>query len=136
MKTTAIVNAHLFTPFWEIKNAVIIIKNDKIARVGEKSTVTIPKNCEKINAENDIVAPGFIDIHVHGGGGYDTMDATLEAFQKIAETHIRGGTTLLLPSTVTAPIEEIEEVIKATREVMRQAFFGSRILGLHLEGPY
>jgi len=136
VKTRAIVNAHLFTPFREIKNAVIIIKNDKIARVGEKSTVTIPKNCEKINAENDIVAPGFIDIHVHGGGGYDTMDATLEAFQKIAETHIRGGTTLLLLSTVTAPIEEIEEVIKATREVMRQAFLGSQILGLHLEGPY
>ncbi|KAF5271261.1 hypothetical protein FQR65_LT17650 [Abscondita terminalis] len=54
-----------------------------------------------IDAEGMYVSPGFIDIHVHGGGGYDIMDNTVEAFQGVAATHAQYGTTAMLPTTLT-----------------------------------
>ena len=83
-----------------------------------------------------IVLPGFIDLHVHGGGGHDTMGGG-EAVAAIARTHARHGTTALLATTMTAPRGEIEAALRALAPHVHQRPTGAaRVLGVHLEGPY
>lgn len=83
-----------------------------------------------------ILLPGFIDTHVHGGGGRDTMEGG-DAIATIARRHARHGTTALLATTMTAPVGEIEAALKALGPVCRQRGAQSaRVLGVHLEGPY
>lgn len=83
-----------------------------------------------------VLLPGFIDTHVHGGGGRDTMEGG-DAITTIARRHARHGTTALLATTMTAPVAEIEAVLKALGPVCRhRAPQSARVLGVHLEGPY
>ncbi|CRI55583.1 N-acetylglucosamine-6-phosphate deacetylase [Pseudomonas sp. CCOS 191] len=86
---------------------------------------------------NDLpyLLPGFIDLHVHGGGGSDIMQGG-EAFATIARTHRRFGTTSLLATTMTAPREELARVLGELGAHLKQPRQGARILGVHLEGPY
>jgi N-acetylglucosamine-6-phosphate deacetylase len=80
--------------------------------------------------------PGFVDLHVHGGGGADTMQAGL-SIDTIARTHARHGTTALLATTMTAPRHEIEAALAALASACRTRTAGAaRVLGVHLEGPY
>ena len=82
------------------------------------------------------ILPGFIDLHVHGGGGVDIMEGGLAA-ESVARLHARHGTTSMLATTMTAPMEEIESVLAALGPSCRQRASGSaRLLGVHLEGPY
>jgi N-acetylglucosamine-6-phosphate deacetylase len=83
-----------------------------------------------------LLLPGFIDLHVHGGGGSDLMD-TGEAVATIARTHARHGTTALLATTMTAPLDEIRAALHAIAPAIAQRpAGGARVLGVHLEGPY
>jgi N-acetylglucosamine-6-phosphate deacetylase len=83
-----------------------------------------------------IVLPGFIDLHVHGGGGFDTM-AGGDALAHIARLHARHGTTALLATTMTAPRGEIEAALRAAAPWCGdRPTGGARVLGVHLEGPY
>ncbi len=80
--------------------------------------------------------PGFVDLHVHGGGGADTMEGG-DAVATLARTHARHGTTALLATTMTAPRDEIEAALHAMAPHMaRRPAGGARVLGVHLEGPY
>lgn len=80
--------------------------------------------------------PGFVDLHCHGGGGRDVMEGG-DALHEIARTHARHGTAAFLATTMTAPIEEIEDALAAVAQAMsRQAPDEARILGVHLEGPF
>ena len=83
-----------------------------------------------------IVAPGFIDQHVHGGGGGDTMDGE-PGVRALARHHLRHGTTALLPTTLTAPWSDVLEALAGVRAVMRAPGDGEAVvLGAHLEGPF
>jgi N-acetylglucosamine-6-phosphate deacetylase len=82
------------------------------------------------------VLPGFIDSHVHGGGGRDTMEGG-DAIDRIARMHVRHGTTSLLATTMTAPLPELEFAMSALGGACRTRRSGAaRVLGVHLEGPY
>lgn len=83
-----------------------------------------------------ILLPGFIDTHVHGGAGRDTMEGG-DAIAAIARRHARHGTTALLATTMTAPVGEIEAALRALGPVCRERGAQcARVLGVHLEGPY
>ena len=83
-----------------------------------------------------IVLPGFIDTHVHGGGGSDTMEGG-DAIVNIARMHARHGTTALLATTMTGPLPELERAMAALGPACRNRVIGAaRVLGVHLEGPY
>ena len=83
-----------------------------------------------------LLLPGFIDLHVHGGGGHDTMGAG-DAALHIARVHARHGTTALLATTMTAPLGEIETALRALAPLCQTRPAGTaRVLGVHLEGPY
>jgi N-acetylglucosamine-6-phosphate deacetylase len=82
------------------------------------------------------ILPGFIDLHVHGGGGADVMEAG-DAIETITRTHAGYGTTSLLATTMTAPRDELMNVVAGLGNVTRVRTAGcARVLGVHLEGPY
>lgn len=98
-----------------------------------------PKNIPNQDPDRYIL-PGFIDVHVHGGGGADTMDGA-EGIEKMARFHMQHGTTTILPTTITRPWKEILNVLRATKEVKekkeKQALSTlPHIYGVHLEGPF
>ena len=82
------------------------------------------------------IIPGFVDLHVHGGGGHDIMEGG-DALQHVCELHVRHGTTALLATTMTAPDHDLQTAFRAMRAARtapptRSAY----VLGVHLEGPY
>lgn len=82
------------------------------------------------------IVPGFMDLHVHGGGGADVMDAG-SAVVQLAQTHLRHGTTSLLATTMTAPLSDLETALRALApHCATRPQDGARVLGVHLEGPY
>jgi N-acetylglucosamine-6-phosphate deacetylase len=89
-----------------------------------------------IDALGKYISPGFIDIHIHGGGGNDFMDETEEAFIGIAETHARFGTTAMVPTTLSATKEAIIKALSLFDTVKDKVHNGSQLLGVHIEGPY
>ena len=82
------------------------------------------------------LAPGFIDMHIHGALRRDAMEATPEAFAAICQFHATGGTTSLALTTVTAPAAAITAVLEAAGKIDPNATGGARLLGIHIEGPY
>ena len=83
----------------------VVVEDGKISRVFTAEFTPSPSD-QVIDAAGRYISPGFIDAHVHGGGGADTMDATEEAIVQIAETHAKHGMTAFLPTTLTASPEE------------------------------
>jgi len=110
----------------------VIIEADKILEISAANTAI--DGITNINAHGNWLAPGFIDLHVHGGGGFDTMDGTPEALSGLSEWHASHGTTSLLSTTMAAPNAELGRVFGALKTAGSQK--GANILGFHLEGPY
>ena len=131
LKTT-IINANLITPNLEFRGG-LVIDNDKIIRIfeGDKN----PGEGDVFDAKGYRLAPGFVDIHLHGGGGSDFMDNDPDAYKKILQTHMRHGVTALCPTIMTSTQENIfaslssYEIALAIEEL-------PELLGLHIEGPY
>src|SRR5690554_413414 len=86
--------------------------------------------------DGHIILPGFIDVHVHGGGGADTMDGA-DGVRTLARFHLRHGTTTILPTTITNPLERIMAALEGVRQVRGEnASDLPDIPGAHLEGPF
>lgn len=118
------------------ENTAIVCENGKITDIIQGGSVTIREDDEVIDAKGNYVSPGFIDIHTHGGGGHDFMDSTIEAYLGAAETHVKFGTTALLPTTLTSTTDELIKTFAVYKEAVKQNTKGAKFLGLHLEGPY
>lgn len=88
------------------------------------------------NLRGGFLAPGFIDLHIHGAMGRDTMEAKADAFRAITEFHLRGGTTSLALTTITANEPEILNVLEAVKPLLNRSLGGARIVGVHIEGPF
>jgi len=86
-----------------------------------------------VDLEGNYLAPGFIDLHVHGAMGRDTMQASTKAFRTICDYHASGGTTSLLLTTATAPIKSIVKVVNGVRDAKSSI---KQIAGVHVEGPF
>ena len=114
-------------------DAVIVIENGSVADILPPDSAKL-ENGEVIDASGMYVMPGFVEIHAHGGGGFDFMDASLNAFEDIAQTHLKHGTTSILPTTVACSIESMEKLFDIYRKV--KDISKINLLGLHLEGPF
>ncbi len=133
-KKLKITNGRILTPFRIIPNGTVVVTDNKITGIME-GNVDIPGAFE-IDAQGQYISPGFIDIHVHGGGGSDFMDGTVGAFLKVAETHAHYGTTSMLPTTLTSETDELFHTLEIYKEANKKNLFGAQFLGIHLEGPY
>lgn len=134
MGLTKIFNGKILTPHRVISGGCLILEEDKILEVSDKNIEV--SNAFEIDAAGKYIAPGFIDLHIHGGGGSDFMDGTEEAFLTIAETHAKYGTTAMVPTTLTSEKEDLLKTLDLYETANRNNKKGAQFLGMHLEGPY
>lgn len=123
------VKGNILTPTGFVRGAV------HWNEVGRITHIT-GKNITEDEARNDsapLVLPGFMDLHVHGGDGFDIMEGG-EALARVAALHARHGTTALLATTMTAPFSDLEAAFLAMQRAHQPT--GARVLGVHLEGPH
>ena len=130
-------NARLIFPT-EIRDGLELVAHEgKIMAIREQ---TLARGDEVVDLAGNYLAPGFIDLHVHGALGRDSMEASAEAFRAICDFHARGGTTSLLLTTATAPLETLDGVLRAVRDCIGRRARGPRptgaIAGVHVEGPF
>ena len=114
-----------------IKNGSILIKDGKISKINPKKY-----DDEIIDAKGLYLSPGFIDVHIHGAGGYDTMDGTSYSINTISKIIMKHGTTSFLPTTMTMSIGDINKTLRVIKSVKEEGSLGANVLGAHLEGPF
>jgi N-acetylglucosamine-6-phosphate deacetylase len=123
-------NARLIFPDGIRDGLELVVSDGKIVEIRER---TNPNAREIVDLGGNYLAPGFVDLHVHGAVGRDTMEASADAFRAICDYHASGGTTALLLTTATAPIDAIIDVMKAIRDCRSSI---KQIAGAHVEGPF
>src|SRR5947208_12218486 len=115
----------------------LVVEKGRISAIRERSRA---RANEVLDLHGNYLAAGFIDLHVHGALGRDSMEASAEAFQAICDFHASGGTTSLLLTTATAPIDNVIDVLNAVRDCTQRRARRSRataqIAGVHIEGPF
>lgn len=126
-------NARLILPE-AIQRGSIDVRGGRIRHISRSAKKI--RSSQSINLHGGFLAPGFIDLHIHGAMGHDTMEATESAFRAITDFHLRGGTTSLTLTTLTAPEENILRVLRAVRPLHNRSLGGARIVGVHVEGPF
>ena len=123
-------NARLIFPDGVREGLELAVEEGKISAIREQ---TQARGEEIVDLGGNYLSPGFIDLHVHGALGLDAMEASAEAFRAICDFHASGGTTSLLLTTTTAPIDRLVEVLGAVRDCRSSI---SAIAGVHVEGPF
>jgi N-acetylglucosamine-6-phosphate deacetylase len=131
MKTK--LKGNIITPVRIIKSGEITFEDGRITYVGVRKNDDSLYDC--VDFGENYISPGFIDLHVHGGGGYDFMDGTEEAFEGIAALHQAHGTTSLLATTLTCPDEELFNIFDIFDKITKKDK-PTCLYGIHLEGPY
>ena len=131
--TTQHIDGFVLTPGGFIRG---VLEHDKGRVVGIDGSA-VPEHEARHGAQDlPLILPGFIDAHVHGGAGRDTMEGG-DAAARLAQLHARHGTTSLLATTMTAPLDEIRQAMRALAPAcVERPVGGARVLGVHLEGPY
>src|SRR5258708_16505306 len=135
---TIITAARLLTPIEWIASPVVVVEDGHITALRSRSDAEIPMG-QLLDFPDLILAPGFIDIHIHGGAGRDAMEASESALAQIELQLVKHGVTAYLPTTVTAPNEKILGALdglgKSIAVANRNPGCASP-LGIHLEGPF
>ena len=127
-----ILSGHILTPAGFV-HGTLAVQHGRIAAV---QGTPVDEVTVRADVHIPVLLPGFVDLHVHGGGGADTMDAGTAA-STIARRHARHGSTAMLATTMTAPLAEIAAALRALAPAIAQREAGAaRLLGVHLEGPY
>lgn len=150
---TLLRNARVVCPDRVVESASVLIEDDRIAQIVESSSESIDAG-SVIDLDGLTLLPGFIDIHIHGAAGIDTMAATAEDLGRVGEFLARHGVTSWLPTLVPADLEPYERAVRAIGETIsnqRELFASSslnadrvsalpavsaRVLGVHYEGPF
>ncbi len=126
----AITGVKIVTPNRVLEGCSLIFDR-KILKISKN----IPKNIDTIDANGLYLSAGFIDLHIHGLDGADSMDATKEALDILSNSIVRSGVTSFLPTTMTCSRDRIREALKNILE-NRDGVAGAKVLGVHLEGPF
>ena len=132
MNTMRAIRGNMVTPFQALNPGQVEVKGSKIMYVGPCRDFA----GEIVDYGGMVIAPGFIDIHVHGLAGYDAMDREKDCIQNISHHLAAKGVTGFLATLQTAPHKEIVEALGRVKQAMTEDTGGARVLGSHLEGPY
>ena len=137
-KITCITGGKIILEDKILSNKVLLF-NEKIVDILDEENLEKKYSTvefKTINAYGKFVSPGFIDIHIHGSGGKDVMDATTEDLEIISETIAKSGVTGFLPTTMTMEMKKIVEALDTVKIAMKENISGAKILGVHMEGPF
>lgn len=127
-----VIRAKVLLPGGQWKEGSCAFSEGKVCYIGDRP---LEKARTILDARGSYLVPGFIDLHCHGGDGFDFMDATPEEMEKIARFHLRHGTTTLVATTMTDRWEAIYSALDRIAELLAQGK-GLTIHGVHLEGPW
>ena len=142
MPTTAIHASRILTPDEEINDGVIVVEGSRIAAMGHRDEMRLPPGAIDFVATGMTVVPGFVDVHIHGAGGHDVMEADARALDRITSTVARHGTTSIVATTVTAPVDDTCRSLQGIARYIREHenvepdHLAAEILCIHLEGPF
>ena len=122
----------IVTPLKTIHNGQVFIENGKISYIGEVKET----EGKVIDCGDNIIAPGFVDIHIHGAIGYDAIELSIDALDQISRFLAEGGVTGFLSTTYSTSHEELIKTLQGLEKVRDHGTTGAQLLGVHLEGPY
>ena len=128
----------LYTPTTTIASPVLIVEDGTIVRLESRGGMELPAGVDLVPFNDCTIAPGFIDIHIHGSAGYDVMQADRSARSHFEHFLARHGVTSYCPTTVTAPLGATLSALERLADAVESAdgSGGARPLGVHLEGPF
>jgi len=141
---TAFTATRLYTPLEEIQNPLLEVEDGLISEVSSRSTTEVPANASLIDFGDAVLAPGFVDIHIHGGAGVDAMRASQSELPRLGQFLTRHGVTGYFPTTVAAPLDATCAALERLADAIEAAAstatndnpVQARPLGIHLEGPF
>ena len=132
----------LFTPVEEIRDALVVVEDGRIADVAPRASKEMPGDAQIVDFGDSVLTPGFFDIHMHGGGGVDAMRASGSELSTLGKFLVQHGVTGYFPTTVAAPLDatykaldHLADAIEAAKGAKGEAG-QARPLGIHLEGPF
>ena len=143
MTLIALTAARIFTPLEIIEDGVVLIEDGVIRAAGPREAVTVPAAARRVELGDKILAPGFVDVHIHGAAGHDVMEGTSDALESVAAFLLDHGTTCFVPTTLSAPppalLRALEGLGAAMRSWKPKSLSGApraEPVGIHLEGPF
>jgi N-acetylglucosamine-6-phosphate deacetylase len=139
----ALTAATLFTPLERIEQPLVLVDDSAIVEVSSRALGEAPKGCRVMDFGDGILAPGFVDIHIHGGAGHDVMESNSDALPAVERLLAFHGVSSYFPTTVTAPVdlmlaalERLADAIEAANKHQSSGDRRAQPLGIHLEGPF
>src|ERR1700733_6641789 len=142
---TAFTAARLFTPSEEILDPLLLVEDGRIVDLSSRSAGDVPGDTRLVDFGDAAIAPGFFDIHIHGGAGLDLMRASSSELPRLGKFLATHGVTAYFPTTVAAPLEATCAALERLADAIEAAAAGgpyaseqiqARPLGIHLEGPF
>jgi N-acetylglucosamine-6-phosphate deacetylase len=131
----------LYTPLEEIIDPLLVVEDGRIAEIASRAGREVPGNASLVDFGDAVLAPGFFDIHIHGGAGVDLMRATLADLPTLGKFLAAHGVTGYFPTTVAAPLDSTCAALSRLADAIEAAAANgdsaqARPLGIHLEGPF
>jgi N-acetylglucosamine-6-phosphate deacetylase len=133
----------LLTPTDAVEHPLVLVEEGRVLEISDRSGRQVPVGISACDFGDRVMAPGYVDLHIHGSAGYDVMDDTAEALPAIEQLLARHGVTSYLPTTVTAPmdttlraLERLADAIEARERNNKDGRIRAHPLGIHLEGPF
>jgi len=133
----------LLTPTDSIEHPLMLVEQGRVVDISTWSSRQVPAEVSTSDFGHSVIAPGYVDLHIHGSAGYDVMDDTAEALPAIEQLLVRHGVTSYFPTTVTAPmdatlraLERLADAIEKRERNNGDSKIRALPLGIHLEGPF
>jgi N-acetylglucosamine-6-phosphate deacetylase len=133
----------LYTPLERVESPLLLVEDHTIVEASSRAARQVPEGIQVVDFDDAILAPGFIDIHIHGGAGHDLMVADPAGRSAVEQLLLKHGVTSYFPTTVTAPLDQTWSALDRLADAIESALRddGSRReraqpLGIHLEGPF
>ena len=135
----AVTAAHLVRPTGLIESPVVLVEDDRVVSLGSREAIEVPAGIRRVDFPGLVLAPGLIDVHVHGGAGHDVMKEDPSGLATMERHMAAHGVTCYLPTTVTAPLDRTLAALESLGKIIRSRGVErdrARPLGIHLEGPF
>jgi len=134
---------YLFTPLERVEQPLLLVEDHVIVETGSRVAREVPHGVRVVDFGDAVLAPGFVDIHIHGGAGHDVMEADADGLSAVEQLLFKHGVTSYFPTTVTAPLDKtwsaldrLANAIESASRYDESRKVRARPLGIHLEGPF
>ncbi len=133
----------LITPTETVEHPLVLVADGKIVEIATRAARPVPAEVRTLNLGDGVMAPGYVDLHIHGSAGFDVMDDKADALPAIERLLARHGVTAYYPTTVTAPLDATLRALERLADAIESRSHGDKSaerracpLGIHLEGPF